>query len=261
MVRSRRSLHRRFKLLEQLRCLIEYQVLEDKKAQLIRGYEDTPKRLAEIEKEFQEIEGTYLSKKAEHDNAKKLHRSLEQNIADLGARIARSKKRMGEVKTNKEYHAILKEIEEIKKEISAREDESLEIMETVESLGREMAELEKEINGRKSKLEEDRKLLQKESAQLKERLDRLESIQEKVRGKLKPDLLKRSEFLIKKQAGVAVAAVQNGVCQVCHMNIPPQKFIELQRDDAIHQCPHCHRFLFWAGHESYCVPEEDIGEL
>ncbi|MEN6484827.1 MAG: C4-type zinc ribbon domain-containing protein [Syntrophobacteraceae bacterium] len=248
-------------MLDQLKCLIEYQAVEDKKSGLIRSYEETPKRIAQLEKEFEAFEGEYLSKKAELENSRKMHKALEQSIADLEARITRSRGRMGDVKTNKEYHAILKEIEEIKKEIGGKEDSALELMGGIESLSGELEGIEKEVNERRNRLEEDRAQLEKENAALKERLDRLEAMQQLVKDKLDPDLLKKGEFLLKKQAGIAVAAVQNGVCQVCHMIIPPQKFIELQRDDAILQCPHCHRFIYWPGHEGYCVLEGNLDEI
>jgi predicted nucleic acid-binding Zn-ribbon protein len=247
-------------LLDQLKCLIQFQILEDKKARLIRGYEESPRRFAEIEKEFEQFEAEYLAKKAECDHAKKMHRSLEQAIADLETKISRSKQRMSEVKTNKEYQAIIKEIEDLKKEISGKEDGTLEFMERIESLGKELKGLEGDLEKRRKKLEEDKKTLEAENELLKERLDRLEALQQKVRDKMEPDILKRSEFLMIKQAGIAVAAVENGVCQVCHLNIPPQKFIELQRDEALHQCPHCHRYIYWPGHEGYCVVDEDLDE-
>jgi len=248
-------------LLEQLKYLVEFQILEDKKALLIRSAEETPKRISDIEHEFQQFEGEYLSKKAEHDNAKKLHRSMEQTIAEFETKIARSKTRMSEVKTNKEYQAMLKEIEDIKKEISAQEDQALEIMEKIDLLGKSLKEIEKDTKARKTKLEEDRQALLQESEGLKERLARLEGLQKQVRDKMENDLLKRSEFLLAKLGGIAVAAVQNGVCQVCHMNIPPQKFIELQRDEAIFQCPHCHRFIYWPEHEWYSVLKDDMEGL
>jgi predicted nucleic acid-binding Zn-ribbon protein len=248
-------------LLEQLKYLVEFQILEDKKAQLIRGCQDTPKRLADVQKEFDQYEAEYLSKKTEQDLAKKTHKSLEQNIADLEVKIARSKNRMSEVKTNKEYQAIVREIDDLKKEITAKEDGMLEAMERIESLGAEIQALEKEVEAHRKVLEENKKQLQQEIDQLKEKLDHLEALQQKVRDKMEPNLLKRTNFLLSKQCGIAVAAVENSVCQICHLNIPPQKFIELQRDDAIHQCPHCHRFLYWTGHEQYAVVQSELSEL
>jgi predicted nucleic acid-binding Zn-ribbon protein len=246
-------------LLEQLKYLVELQILEDRKSRLIRSCDDTPKRVTEIEREFEDFEGEYLSKKAELDFARKIHRSLEQNIADLETKISRSKVRMSEVKTNKEYQAILKEIEDIRKEIAGKEDEALEFMERIESLGKELKGMEKELGQRRKKMEQDRSELVTEADRVKERLDYLEGIERVLREKVDKDLLKRCDFLLQKQAGVAVAAVDSGVCQVCHMNIPPQKFIELQRDEVIHQCPHCHRFLYWPGHDGYKDLAEDMG--
>ena len=248
-------------MLEQLKYLVELQILEDKKSRLVRSAETTPRKIAEIEKEFEVFEGDYLSKKADFDHAKKLHRTLEQSIADLENKIARSKSRMTDIKTNKEYHAVLKEIEDVKKEITAKEDGVLEVMERIDALSKEVKELEKDLAVRKAKVDEQRGELESESAQLKERMDYLEGLQQKVREKLEPFLLRRCVSLLEKQGGIAVSSVQNGVCQMCHLNIPPQKFIELQRDEVILQCPHCHRFLYWPGHEAYCVVAEELEEV
>ncbi|NLI83202.1 MAG: hypothetical protein GX443_16170 [Deltaproteobacteria bacterium] len=248
-------------MVEQLKCLIQFQILEDKKARLIRSCAETPLRIAELMKEFEEFEAEYRSRKAEYEHAKKMHRSLEQEIVDLENKIRRSKQRMGEVKTNKEYQAILKEIEELQKEKSRREDGTLEFMDRIESLSHELKVAEAEIEQRRKKLEEDKRALEIEKEKLDSRLEKIESIQARVRARLDPEILRRSESLMKKQAGIAVAPVENGVCKVCHLNIPPQKFIELQRDEKIHQCPHCHRFIYWPGHEAYCIHEEDLEDL
>ena len=70
--------------------------------------------------------------------------------------------------------------------------------------------------------------------------------------------MKRYDFLLEKCGNIAIAAVQNGICQVCHLNIPPQKFIEVQRDEAIHTCPHCQRFVYWAESEAYLNCEDEF---
>jgi hypothetical protein len=248
-------------LLEQLKCLVQYQILEDKKAKLVRSSEETPRRIAEIEKEFEDFESIYLGKKAEQEHAKNEHHSLEQEISDLENKIKRSKVRMSEIKNNKEYQAVLKEIGDQEKEITEKEDSALALMETIDHLGRELKVLAKEVKQRKEKMEQDKQELQREADKLRERLDGIEALQEKVREKLEPDVWKRSEVLLEKQSGVAVAPVEGGVCQVCHLNIPPQKFIELQRDESLMQCPHCHRFIYWPGHEAYCVFEEGWEDL
>ena len=252
---------RRTPLLEQLKCLIDYQVLEDKKTLLLRGYEETPKRIAELEQGLAKCEEEYLARQAEFEHAGERRRSLEQVVAELQARIERSRNRMKEVKTNKEYQAIQKEVDEAKKEIAGREEEMLAALESAETLSAEVERLKAEVEERRRKLEENKRVLKTENAALQQKLDRLEALAEKVRERTERDLLRRYEFILRKQAGIGVAAVVTGVCQVCHMNIPPQKFIELQRDEHIMQCPHCHRFLYWPGHEGYCVVNEDLSDI
>ncbi len=248
-------------MLEQLRHLVELQHLENKKTLLIRSRNETPKRIAEVEREFQQAEAEYLIKKGELDHARKLHRSVEQSVGEQEAKIVRSRQRMSEVKNNKEYQAMLKEIEELKKDISSKEDQMLEIMERIESFSVQLKQEEKVLAQLKQKMELDRSELLEQSEKVNEQLDRFEAAQHKVREKLEASLLKRCDSLFQRHSGIAVAAVESGVCQVCHMNIPPQKFIELQRDENIFNCPHCHRFIYWPGHVDYQVLEEELEEV
>ncbi len=238
-------------MLEQLKYLVEIQILEDRKNALIRGSEETPRNVATLEKEFELIEGEYLRKKEDHEEALKTRKTLEQEIVDLDAKAGRSRQRMNEVKTNKEYQALMKETEDVKKEILRREDSILELMVKIDALGKEILQAKEEMEGHGRKLAEDKENLRHESDMVNERLSRLESLQEKVRKKVQPVLLKRCHYLFEKHGGVATAAVANGVCQLCHMNIPPQKYIELQRDENILQCPHCNRFIYWSGNDDY----------
>jgi hypothetical protein len=237
--------------------LIKYQILQDKKSKLLRQAGELPKRIAEIQEDYDQFEAIYLSKKAEHEDAFQAHKALEQNVADLQARITRSKNRQKDVKTNKEYQAIIKEMEESKKEISGKEDRMLELMQTIETLGKEMVDLEKELTGKKAKIDEEQQRFLSADAVLQGELQELDARQQKIRDKMPADLIKRSDFLIARQAGIAVAPVQNGVCQICRMHLPPQKFIEVQRDENLQQCPHCHRFIYWPGHEGYCNLDEE----
>jgi len=240
---------------------VQLQYLQNKKALLIRSRDETPRRIAEIEREFQQVEAEYLIKKGELDHAKKLHRNLEQAVSEQEAKITRSRQRMNEVKTNKEYQAMLKEIEDLKKDITRKEDQMLEIMESIDAFSVELRQQEKDLQEFKQKMESDKQELMAQSEKVNEQLERFEAAQQRVREKLEASLLKRCESLFQRHSGVAVAAVEAGICQVCHMNIPPQKFIELQRDENIFNCPHCHRFIYWPGHEDYQVFEEELEEV
>jgi len=248
-------------LLEQLKYLVELQFLEDKKADLLRSRDETPTSIAALEKEFASFESEYLMKKTEYDNALKMRRTLEQEVKDLEGRMARSKSRTTEVKTNREYQALLKEVEDIKKTIASREDQILEHMETIERLDQEVKVSATELEKRKQQLQADKEKLEQQSQQVDVRIANLEAVQQEVRVRLDADVMKRYDFLVEKRHGSAVAPVENGVCKTCHLNLPPQKYIELQRDEAILNCPHCQRFIYWTGNDAYGVFADDFGKI
>jgi len=248
-------------LLEQLRHLVELQFLMDKKSSLMRSRDETPLCIAELEREFAQFESESLLKKTEYDNAVKTRRTLEHEVKDLESRLGRSRTRSNEVKDNREYKAVLKEIKDLEGNISSKETQILECMETVDRLETEVKELARELERRRQKLEEDKQQINLQGLQVDDRLAKLELMQQEVRAKLDETIMKRYDFLLEKRGNIAIAAVQNGVCQVCHLNIPPQKFIELQRDETIHSCPHCQRFVYWAESDAYLHCEDEFSDL
>jgi predicted nucleic acid-binding Zn-ribbon protein len=65
------------------------------------------------------------------------------------------------------------------------------------------------------------------------------------------ELLKRYNFLKERKGGLAVSPVIKGVCQTCHLGIPPQKFNELIRCQELLKCPNCHRMIYWGEDERF----------
>ena len=55
----------------------------------------------------------------------------------------------------------------------------------------------------------------------------------------------RLEFIEEILEGEDVVG-EEGICSGCHIAIPPQVFIDLQRGDKIMSCPNCQRLMYWA---------------
>lgn len=248
-------------MLEQLKYMVDLQFLVDKKGELTRSREETPRSIGELDRQFAEFEGDYHQKKAEYDNALKMRRVLEQEVKDLENKMARSKSRTHEIKNNREYQALLKEIEDLKGEIRTKEDLILECMETIERLDKSVKSAGQDLEARRKELEADKEKLRRESDLVEARISILEAYEERVRGKMEPAIAKRYDFLLEKRNGSAIAAVQEGTCQLCHLNLPPQKYIELQRDEVVMNCPTCQRFIYWSGNDAYLVLADDFGDI
>jgi len=55
--------------------------------------------------------------------------------------------------------------------------------------------------------------------------------------------------LMESSNAIAVIEAKNEVCQGCNMNIPPQLFVEIKKNDTIINCPQCRRILFYKSTE------------
>jgi predicted nucleic acid-binding Zn-ribbon protein len=104
---------------------------------------------------------------------------------------------------------------------------------------------EKELEGKRKQLQQQvAELRQKEASYEKEMADEARQRKEREKG-IPLELLSKYRMLLEKRHGVAVARVIQGVCQACNMNLRPQLFIELQKQDSLIICPNCNRILFW----------------
>ncbi len=234
---------------EQLKQLIELQRLESEYQVLEREKISIPRQLRELEKDFEQFTGQLTIKKQIFEEGSKEKVVFEKEIRELENQLSRRKRRLLEIKNNREYQACLKEVDSIKREIKEKEDQLLELMGNLEALSEEIESGEKELDTKKKEYEEKRKELEGMARDLEKKLKAFDVERKKISKKIDPGLLKKFNFIKDKRNGIAVAAVDNGVCQVCHMNIPPQTFIELQKNERMHNCPNCQRFIYWSKFE------------
>jgi hypothetical protein len=74
-------------------------------------------------------------------------------------------------------------------------------------------------------------------------MERREALTKQIEARL----FKLYDTLREKRRGVGVFNVKNETCQGCFLNIPPQMYIEVQKNSALIQCPNCNRILYWDG--------------
>ena len=77
----------------------------------------------------------------------------------------------------------------------------------------------------------------------KKQMERREALTKQIEARL----FKLYDTLKEKRRGVGVVNVKSETCQGCFLNIPPQMYIEVQKNNALIQCPNCNRILYWDG--------------
>ena len=232
---------------EQLELLWELQKI-DLELRSIQGERDRyPKEIKKLD-EKQKIEKERIQKEKEKiESLEKTRREKEGQLNLEQEKIKRAEGRMSEVKTNKEYQALLSEIDTVKEANSRMEEEILQVLDEIDELKKDLHKREKEVGITLDKFEAERKRIQEKIAfderVWTDQVGRREVLSKKIESKL----LKLYNTLKEKRQGVGVVSIKSETCQGCFVNVPPQMFIEVQKNNALIRCPNCNRMLYWDG--------------
>jgi len=234
-------------LKEQLDLLWELQRIDLELRSIKDSQEGYPKEIKRLD-EKQKIEKEKIQKDKEKiELLEKERRRKEGQLSIEQEKIKKTEGRMFEVKTNKEYQALLTEIETLKGANSREEEEILQLLDEMDELKKSLSKREKEIGATLAKIEGEKKILQEKMGRDQEILKRQMERRESVTKQLESTLYKLYNTLKEKRKGVGVVSVKQETCQGCFVNVPPQMFIEVQKNNTLIRCPNCNRILYWEG--------------
>ena len=170
-------------------------------------------------------------------------RKREMTLKAEKEKMQRVKSRLGEVKTSREYQAVLAEIGSAKQTISDQEEALIKDMEGLEGIEGEMSQLKSQIEGMRQDLETaslelDGVLSDTEQATVDRKAEEAEILKT-----LPVDVVDRYRLIRMRRGGLAVVEARDEACTACFMRIPPQMYIEVMRRSRVIQCPNCHRIL------------------
>ena len=195
--------------------------------------------------ELSEFEDLLNIEKDEFEAIESSCKEYENEIQVTLDRIQKSNENLRMVKTNKEYQAIKRELDDNTKRKINLEDELFEQIEKKEEIQQRLEELEKDFVQLKERIDSEKEDIDKKSVDDRGSLEKFKIKKKKIGANLDPTIFEQFKIISKMNGGEAVAQGKNEVCMGCFMNIPPQLFIEVQRGDKLIKCPQCSRFLFF----------------
>ena len=229
-----------------LQRLQELQVLDSRVAGLERKLEAIPGRIQTIRDGLQQAKAAVDAIRAKLDAARKDMRTKEKDLEYQAAQRKKLEAKLYEVKTNKEYSAVLAEIEGAKVEKDRLEEEVLGLMELQERLGREVVEGEARLRPQEAEARVQEAAAAEELRALEVDVEAARSERESVARDVPRDVLVQYGRLLKERGGLAVALVgSNGICSGCRVTLTPQRFNEVRQSSQILVCENCGRFLYY----------------
>jgi len=184
----------------------------------------------------------------------KKRRELEGEVKALKEQAAKFRRQLNDVKTNKEYSALLKEIEDAQHKIDGIEEVILQEMIAADDIEKDIKSAQHRQAGEEGRLQADRKTILAEQKELEARRDVLLKEREGILPTIPPDQARLYLRILKKMAGVAMSPVTDDFCSICQMRVRPQMLNELLAMKEIITCEACGRILYWV------KPPEEEGE-
>jgi len=244
-------------LKEKIKLLITLQDFDTRMAHILAHKEEGPKKIQRLEKHLADMETQLAEETRQLGEFTRDRRETDQSIEDAENKLKKANIKLSIIKSNKEYHAALKEIDDLKKAKFLLEDRAIEMMEQLETLEAKCAALREQAAEMKQQFEMDRDAVTQSLKALDRDLHALEQDRLGVSRAVDMVLLKRYDMIRERKGGIAVSSVIQGVCQTCHIRIPPQEFNELIRGDKLMTCPNCTRIIYWGDDGQYKAEESE----
>jgi predicted nucleic acid-binding Zn-ribbon protein len=229
--------------MEELETLCEMQKLDTQLIEHERKRAWAPKHLAEMEEDLRKAKDKIAREKEIIEELDKERRRKEKELDAEKERIKKVQSKLYEIKTNKEYQAVLKETEAAQAANDKTEEEIIILLERIEELRKDYEASMAYVKKRDKEVEAEKKGLEKEMSSVESLVTDLKKERDALLTRVSGEAKAHYKVLMEKRSGLAVVNVRNGVCLGCYMNIPPQLFIEVTKNTRLITCPSCNRIF------------------
>ena len=173
-------------------------------------------------------------------------RQEEVSVQRLETRLQAAESRLygGGVTNPREFSAHEEEMDFLKRQLSAEEDELLELMVEVEDLQSARSQARERLSRIESERKIERAELLASEEHLTNELGELGRTRNEMVRQIPAPVLSVYEGLLRARNGHAVAMVERGMCQGCRLALPTLELQRARTQESIVQCSSCRRILY-----------------
>lgn len=171
-------------------------------------------------------------------------KALENEVGTRRERINKYQVQKLETKKNDEYQAISHAIESLEKEITALEDQELELMDAAEKQKPVIAAAEKEASATRAQVQAQLGDLDAKVKALEAQTVEVQAERAQLAGEVEEDLLDTYQRLFETKDAQAVVPLTNEICQGCHVKSQTHVILAVKVGKVVTTCLNCGRILY-----------------
>lgn len=229
---------------EQLQVLKALQELDRERRELIQQRQQLDEEQNKLQVEVDRVQVMVDSLAETIATCQEARQELLGKLEHERALATRAESRLPQIKTQREYLAVLKEVDAAKKQIKDLGDQIAAKDRDLEALNADKAEKDAELATLSEQTAARRTELSGTAAGLDSGLADHGRQRDGLTSRLPIALRKRYDMLLERRNGLAVVEARDGACLGCHMQLPPQLFNRLFVAKEVQSCPHCSRLLY-----------------
>ena len=238
--------------------IIRLQHLEDAAEQARRTLADEPLRQQEFADTLATAQHTLDDRRARLAENVAARRDIEKELAMQQGRFSKFKGQLMEVKTNREYQAMQKEIDVAQHEVQKQEDQLLERMLEFDEISRLVRDAEQVFATDRAAVDGQRTALEGQLAEAQARLAKAAADRAALVPQIGAPVMATFERVLKFRKISAVVAIRDGRCGSCQVRLRPQTINELRKNEIIFQCESCQRILYYEAGAAPVAAERPI---
>lgn len=228
---------------DQLQALLELQTIDARVKELEAAIAKLPERLEPGRRDLAKLEGMVAAERARLEESQTWRKSQEAMLAHEQEQLRQARSKLSASKNGKEYNAANREVDHKRKAILDREAELKKVIEAMKESTTGADSHHKDVESLRQNMAAEEEKVAEQIATLQAQANESIALRTVARTKIEKSWLKTYDSLASKK-GYAVAPVVKGMCQGCHMKLPPQLNNILARLESIEMCPRCGRMIY-----------------
>jgi predicted nucleic acid-binding Zn-ribbon protein len=230
---------------DQLELLLKLQVIDYDIGELERSKEYLPDMIENLNHEIEETRQKLAEAKNAQEEARVRQGALELEIKSQEGNLQKYQQQMMSIKTNKEYDALVSEIDSLKESLSNNETELLQTLETSEELEKQIGEFEEKAEQVAGNNEQQLEILRQKIDSIGDTMSTKEKARSEVMQEIPRTTLSVYERVRRGRGGQAVVAVKRRACGACFKALTPRQVQQVKSGDRVYTCDHCGAIIFW----------------
>ncbi|MFZ5981413.1 MAG: zinc ribbon domain-containing protein [Candidatus Zixiibacteriota bacterium] len=229
----------------ELELLLKLQVIDYDIGELERSKEYLPDMMGNLNREIDDLRLKLEETQKKLEGSKVKQKELELDISTHEASLQKFQQQMMSIKTNKEYDALVAEIDNLKEKISQSETQLLETIDQVGNLEKEVKELEAKTLETRENNTQQLTILQEKVNSIGDTMSMKEQERRGIVTNIPKPILSVYERVRRGKGGQAVVVVKKRACGACFKALTPHKVQEVKRADKIYTCDSCGAIIYW----------------